>query len=402
MLLRLFLVIGMLVGLLQTVDAQTVQKFTSAPGAPISEAAAARDTIVVGAGGTVTDLKVEVNISHSHSGDLRIRLTHQQSGRSVILLRWLNGPGYAFGCGSNGINAVFDDAAAGPMDAYDCSNAFDAIVTGSWKPTQGLSAFEGVPISGSWMLEVSDAVQSDNGTLNSWALVFNDTMPPPPPPPGFNPALVNGPPTPLCTDFNGAREGAPLIANVPDDVYGLYCRVIAEDGLFLRAAGAIGNQEIIDQGIIHAVDVYSPNGGGTNNVTICLRGTGQLVYLNAADSPRVPQYIDGMFVNGYTCMALPNVGMVVMIGDPTQLPEIGTDASLARTAGALSDCRVITRDRLRLRTAPHTGGEVMTVLVPDMTLTAVSYQAGWFEVLYMGGRGWLSGAFLTLDGQCFR
>lgn len=379
-----------------------VQTFSSSPGAPISEAAPVQNSITVTNAETIADLNVSVNITHSHGGDLRIRLTHATSGLSIILLRWLNGPGYAYGCGADGINATFDDAAAGPMDSFDCRDNFEMPVSGAWKPTNPLSVFNGQSMAGVWTLEVVDAVQTDNGTLNSWSLIFNTeiTAPPPPPPPGFDPELVRDePPVPLCRDFDGSRAGA-LVTQMPRQGLGIYCRMLVQDGNYIRNPGEVGITSLIELGIVHAVDVYSPAGTSVTGATICLKGEGDLFFLNAADAPRVPIRQPSTFTNGYTCTVIPNAGTVVLIGSAGAGGGSTQSNEPALATTLLTDCRVTTTTRIRLRTLPEFGARTITVLPEQMTLTATERTAEWFRVVYLNTRGWLNAGFVDVLGSC--
>ena len=140
----------------------------------IPDSGSASSTIIVPNAVTITDVNVSVNISHPHGGDLRITLTHDDTGTSITLLNRLNGPGYTFGCGANAINATFDDSTSATMDSFDCTGNFNANVTGGWQPTDSLSVFNGQSSAGSWTLTIQDLVAGDTGSLTSWRIIFND------------------------------------------------------------------------------------------------------------------------------------------------------------------------------------------------------------------------------------
>ena len=68
------------------------------------------------------------------------------------------------GSGDNFTDTVFDDEAATAIGAGS------APFTGSFRPEQPLSAFDGKPVDGTWKLRISDQAAQDIGTLNSWGI----------------------------------------------------------------------------------------------------------------------------------------------------------------------------------------------------------------------------------------
>jgi hypothetical protein len=52
-----------------------------------------------------------------------------------------------------------------------------------------------------------------------------------------------------------------------------------------------GNPAVIARGVIAAVDVFTLNGGSAAGAIICFAGEGELIFLSAADAPRVPRSI---------------------------------------------------------------------------------------------------------------
>ncbi len=91
----------------------------------------------------------------------------------------------------------------------------------------------------------------------------------------------------------------------------------ATNGVFCRsvAAAGVGNQEVLNMGMIRAVDV-SGNFGGA--VQVCLSGVGRIMFMSAAMSPRmpvpVPSFDNG---NGTTCASITGPGTVVLVnGQP--------------------------------------------------------------------------------------
>ena len=102
----------------------------------------------------VTDVNVNLRITHTYIGDLVVRLRHNESGRSAVL--------FDRPCGEAPfIRAVLDDAA---VTALQCPP------NGTYRPKELLSIFNGIDGSGTWSLNVSDHADKDVGTLDNWGL----------------------------------------------------------------------------------------------------------------------------------------------------------------------------------------------------------------------------------------
>jgi hypothetical protein len=91
----------------------------------------------------------------------------------------------------------------------------------------------------------------------------------------------------------------------------------------LTASANIGNQSVLDLGIITAVDVFSLTGQTSfvSDVDICLKGTGYIIFLDANGSPRIPQLWTGWTTDafpGYTCATLHAPGTVVLVAQKPQ------------------------------------------------------------------------------------
>jgi subtilisin-like proprotein convertase family protein len=106
---------------------------------------------------TVLDVNVTVNITHTFDGDIALYLIAPNATQITLSNRR----------GSSGDNytaTIFDDAAATPI-----ANG-TAPFTGSFKPETPLSAANGIPSNGNWMLKVVDSAGQDVGTINNWTL----------------------------------------------------------------------------------------------------------------------------------------------------------------------------------------------------------------------------------------
>lgn len=100
-------------------------------------------TLNVPATGSVADLRVRVNITHTYQGDLEVSLIGPD-GTTVLLHNRTGGS-------VDNISTVYADLTA---------------------PAQSLAAFNGKAIAGAWKLKVRDLAAVDTGTLNSWEIDF--------------------------------------------------------------------------------------------------------------------------------------------------------------------------------------------------------------------------------------
>ncbi len=108
-------------------------------------------------GFTVTDVNVTVTLTHTYMSDLRIYLI-SPSGTTVQLFNRRGGS-------ANNMNGTtFNDEAATTISAGA------APFSGSFRPEQALSAFDGQNPVGTWTLRVQDMSRTDVGTINAISL----------------------------------------------------------------------------------------------------------------------------------------------------------------------------------------------------------------------------------------
>lgn len=105
----------------------------------------------------VLDANVKINLTHQYDSDLVMTLI-APNGRSVVLAnrRGFNGQDFT--------NTLFDDDVATPIAAGV------APFSGSFKPDQPLSTFDGYSALGTWTLVVTDAAGGNVGELIAWEL----------------------------------------------------------------------------------------------------------------------------------------------------------------------------------------------------------------------------------------
>ncbi|MGI9543387.1 MAG: proprotein convertase P-domain-containing protein [Cyclobacteriaceae bacterium] len=124
------------------------------PGAPnqITSVLEAR-----GIQGNVQDVNVKLDIDHTYTSDLRVRLIGP-TGTSVQLVTHRGGSGDDFD------NTTLDDQAATPVSAGS------APFQGDFRPESSLNAFNDEDANGTWSLEVIDNALQDGGALNLWEI----------------------------------------------------------------------------------------------------------------------------------------------------------------------------------------------------------------------------------------
>jgi subtilisin-like proprotein convertase family protein len=109
----------------------------------------------------ITDINVSMEISHSYIGDIVVELT-SPLGTTVTLISGKCGD-------SSDLDATFDDLG---LEDIVCSSTSPAI-SGTLKPTEALSAFNGESTMGTWTLSVTDIeLIFDDGILTSWGIDY--------------------------------------------------------------------------------------------------------------------------------------------------------------------------------------------------------------------------------------
>ncbi|NBL64683.1 T9SS type A sorting domain-containing protein [Flavobacterium sp. NST-5] len=139
----------------------TCQTYTSNTAVPIPDGTAAGPGAVVGstinvpATGNISDINVNVNVTHSWYSDLTIAFNHPDNTQVGLMSGSCNGA-------TSGFNVTFDDAGSGIVCA--------ANLTGTFAPLTSLSALNGKPATGNYVLLIRDNAAQDTGTLNSWSI----------------------------------------------------------------------------------------------------------------------------------------------------------------------------------------------------------------------------------------
>lgn len=112
--------------------------------------------------GPVVDVNLTLNLMHTFTGDIQLRLKHNTTD---VLLYDRTG-----GNGQNFINTTLDDEAPNGIQTEQ------APYTGAFNPVGDLSDFDGQSAAGLWTLVVDDNRVQDSGVLLNWSLTI--TVPP--------------------------------------------------------------------------------------------------------------------------------------------------------------------------------------------------------------------------------
>ena len=112
----------------------------------------------------ISDLNVTINIEHTYTSDLDIRLI-APDGTEVILFENVGNSNDDF------LDTVLDDDASTPIE--DGSPPF----TGTFSPEGSLADFNGMQATGDWTLRILDEYNQDGGTLLDWSLQICSAIP---------------------------------------------------------------------------------------------------------------------------------------------------------------------------------------------------------------------------------
>ncbi len=150
-----------------TVDNCVEQCSGTAIAIPDGDIIGVSQDIMVPNTGSITDINLSLDISHTYVGDLFISVSH--GGTTVVLMDRPGVPNSTFGCNRNNIDCTFDDQSTNGTVEDVCNNT-SPTYTGDYKPEGSLAVFNTMDPSGVWTLFVSDAETPDPGTLNDWCL----------------------------------------------------------------------------------------------------------------------------------------------------------------------------------------------------------------------------------------
>jgi hypothetical protein len=187
-----------------------------------------------------------------------------------------------------------------------------------------------------------------------------------------------------------------------------YCHIIALDGKFDTSPAEIGIQSVLDLGVVQAVDLTGllPNGVPVvpfqTPVHICMKGSGEILFLNAATAARTIERLPITVEGEYTCVDVPNAGTVVMVNGTSGIPAPPPIPPTSPVSMILTGvCNVTTTDApLNLRAAPSTSATILAQLPYDLTLRATERVPGWYRVIYLDMQGWVRDTYVRTVGDC--
>ncbi len=124
--------------------------------------------VLNGSAGTLTDLNVRLEATHSWVGDLKMTLTH--GATTVAVMDRPGSPASTNGCSANDVAVTADDEGVDGTIEAACAAAPPAV-GGVRTPNAALTGFDGQDFAGTWTLNVSDNAGADLGNLTRWCLL---------------------------------------------------------------------------------------------------------------------------------------------------------------------------------------------------------------------------------------
>lgn len=162
---------------------QTVCNDNGGAGWPITDGSSTTISIdyTFADAGLVKDIDVDVDISHTFTGDLTARITSPGGSTATLFER----PGTTaafdqdvgpFGCSGDDIDVLFDDESInGPIENATCGNS--PAYSGSHQPhnaaPNNLTVFDNEDPTGTWDFFFMDPITQDEGTMNEACITIS-------------------------------------------------------------------------------------------------------------------------------------------------------------------------------------------------------------------------------------
>ncbi len=196
-----------------------------------------------------------------------------------------------------------------------------------------------------------------------------------------------GPRTEDCPEYVAAtptpRPSVDTCSRLPSGIsvsghrpFSTHCQQVDE--------GSVGNDELIAQGILDAVDVW---GDVSAEVQVCFHQQGYLKFLDAATSPRAQSDLPAERMNGTTCGWINRAGTVALVARRPLAPPS-------------QQCDIATTGNLKLRATPSMAGAVIDYVPRGAALKPIEWNGHWVNVEYQGEAGWVSARYVSENGDC--
>jgi len=135
--------------------------------------------------GTISDVNFKVDgtasddpastlpgVNHSWVGDLVIKVT-SPGATTVTIYDQPGVPASTFGCASNNLaQVILDDDGGFPTVETQCATDGTAFPSGSFSPSNAMTAFDGQNANGNWTINISDVAGGDTGSARAVSLIF--------------------------------------------------------------------------------------------------------------------------------------------------------------------------------------------------------------------------------------
>lgn len=129
---------------------------------------------------TIARVECRVHVPHTFQGDLRLTLTHVESGVSVVLVDRPYVPQTPLGFPASDYGSALAmlhlaDSAAAVYDVPTVAAPGITGVNGPWKPESPLAVFNGRNAQGVWRLTAVDLAAGDTGSIAGFSLTITPT-----------------------------------------------------------------------------------------------------------------------------------------------------------------------------------------------------------------------------------
>jgi hypothetical protein len=127
--------------------------------------------------GTIVDVRVSVDITHTRVNDLEVRLVKGNNvGTATTLFSGILANGTEDACTGADIVATLDDSALQSVDTQACDIDATPAVSGTFAPTDLLDNYDTTGMNATWNLRVRDTIENTEvGTVNDWCITFGYT-----------------------------------------------------------------------------------------------------------------------------------------------------------------------------------------------------------------------------------